>query len=100
MTSAVADLAHRDAIIAGYEALRRRVLARASGVPTELGWALLVRRGLVEWVAAWRPVTNSATPQTVPACESRISSAASLQVDVVQLLAGMALAVCRRGVRA
>lgn len=84
-------------LTAHYEAVRAQALGSATPGTTALGLALVLRRGMVAWLAvcgevlARQPgpsVRSRAAPQTV---------APGVQGEAVRLLAGMALAVVREG---
>jgi hypothetical protein len=76
--------------MAGYEDLRRRVIA-GGGSGSRLGLALLLREGIAAWIAGW-----SRCPGIVPSVEAERGSPEEVLpdescADVVRLLAHMVL---------
>lgn len=89
----------QDALIAGYEDLRRSALGRLAGSSREVGWGLFIRSGMAAWMercaALIRPSEagarqSAAEPSFMPQ---------DFRVEVAMLLAEMALsAYAPRGV--
>jgi len=81
-------------LIAQYEDLRGQAVVNASGVRS-LGYALLVRQGMVVWARAWRSYTIAPpTPATSPAAQNPVPLELHTQVAVV--LAGIIFNLQRR----
>ena len=82
----------RDAAVAAYEALRGHVLA-GPAAGNAVGLVLLLREGVVAWVARGRARVASAEPAAEPA--RRIAAPVvsdELHAGLVRVLASMALA--------
>jgi hypothetical protein len=81
--------------VAAYEELRRQFLGPAAGLVRGLGLALLLERGMREWIEACADVVNTAAmPEPPPSRPALLSS--TVRTDMVVLLAGMVLEVSGR----
>ena len=79
---------------AGYESLRRAVLEGGGG-ERELGFALLIRRGMAGWIRAWSACPVPACPAAGPMRGTGIAVPAGVRGEVTHLLVTMALGVTR-----
>jgi hypothetical protein len=99
MTSAPARIAAEasEALVAGYEELRRNALGRAGRSDRGIGFALFLRSGMAGWMTM-----RAALPRP-PDAASRRSAAdqavvpQDLRVEVATLLAEMALSAHTQG---
>ena len=90
----------REAVLAGYEALRRRSVEQGAAVGRELGWVLLVRRGMSAWMDSWRELVASPTPLTpavFPGSPAGAAALAGVSAEVALVIAGMAWAIAQCG---
>lgn len=85
-------------LIRGYEAIRSQQLETLPR-ETGLGRALIVRRGMAEWMTVWAGGWSEEPSHDVPRPERPIRddlrlplSSATLQTDLTRVLAGMVLA--------
>jgi len=89
-----------EAVLSGYEALRRRSLEQGAAVARELGWVLLVRRGMSAWMDSWRQLVAGSTPSPPPRLPDSPAGApalAGVSVEAARVIASMAWAIARRG---
>jgi len=88
----------REALVAGYEELRRSALCHASGSGRGIGFALFVRGGMAAWMvrcaALLRP--SEAPPARRSASEQPLVPQ-DFRVEVASLLAEMALSAHAQG---
>jgi len=77
-----------------YETLREEVLA---GRGRGHGLALLLREGMAAWIRAWSRAAGPAPVASRPP-RAEPSLPAGVRGEVVSVLAGMALAICREAV--
>lgn len=93
MTASAAVTAGSDTAVARYEELRRCVLVQAGACDCDLGQILLVRGGVVAWMAH---ATTRTAPANRTADRDRDATAPvmsdEIQVGMVRVLANMALA--------
>lgn len=82
-----------DALVAAYEELRREFLGSAHGPARGLGMALLLDRGMPDWMEACARFVNTAVE---PQPGRQPTLPASLRTEIVVLLAGMVLEVSGR----
>ncbi len=87
----------KEALVAGYEQLRRSALGRVSGAGRGVGFALLVRGGMATWME-----TCAALPRTPEAAARRPLAEQPLvpqdfRAEVANLLAEMALSAHGHG---
>ena len=90
----------REAVLAGYEALRRRSLEQGAAVARELGWVLLVRRGMGAWMDSWRQLVTRPTPPppaVLPGSPAGAAALAGVSAEVALVIAGMAWAIAQPG---
>jgi hypothetical protein len=81
----------RDSLLAAYEELRRQILGASEIGKPGPGLALLLSRGMQEWMQACMQFLRTA-PETRPEEKSQEEPVpASLRAEVVVLLAGMLL---------
>jgi hypothetical protein len=90
-----AAAAGSDALVAAYEGLRREFLGSTHGHARGLGAALLLERGMPDWMEACAPFVNTAV-RTEPQPGRQPTLPASLRTEIVVLLAGMVLEVTGR----
>jgi hypothetical protein len=86
-------------LTAQYEALRAQALSGSAAVATPLGLAVLLRRGLVAWLAACIelvPAVASERPRPA-VCPSPVVVPVGVHPEAVRVLASMALAACQKG---
>ena len=83
-----------DGATAGYESLRRAVLEGGGG-ERELGFALLIRRGMAGWIRAWSACAVPARPAAGPMRGTGIAVPAGVRGEVTHLLVTMALGATR-----
>ena len=83
-----------DGATAGYESLRRAVLEGGGG-ERELGFALLIRRGMAGWIRAWSACAVPARPAAGLLLGTGIAVPAGVRGEVTHLLVTMALGVTR-----
>jgi len=89
-----------EAVLAGYEALRRRALEQGAAVAQELGWVLLVRRGMSAWMDSWRQLVASPIlplPPRLPGSPAGAPALAGVSAEAVRVIAGMAWAIAQHG---
>jgi hypothetical protein len=84
-----------DALVAAYEELRREFLGSAHGPARGLGVALLLDRGMPDWMEACARFVNTAV-RTEPQSGRQPTLPASVRTEIVVLLAGMVLEVSGR----
>lgn len=84
-----------DALVAAYEELRREFLGSAHGSVRGLGVALLLERGMPDWMEACARFANT-TVRTEPQTGHPPTLPASVRTEIVVLLAGMVLEVSGR----
>lgn len=87
----------REALVAGYEELRRSAFGRASGSGRGVGFALFVRSGMAAWMK-----TCAALPRPPEEAARRSATEQPLvpqdfRVEVASLLAEMALSAHTQG---
>jgi hypothetical protein len=87
----------REALVAGYEELRRSALGRAGRSGRGIGFALFVRSGMAAWIE-----TCAALPRPPEAAARRSAAEQPLvpqdfRVEVATLLAEMALSAHAQG---
>ncbi len=83
--------------LASYDALRSRASGRAC-TAADLGWALLVRRGMSKWISSYQELVPEPAPQQTHKVEDNSPTVLPhLHAEVAQLLAGMALAASDSG---
>jgi hypothetical protein len=81
-----------DSLCEQYEALRAQASGECPGIATPRGLALLLRRGMPDWMTAWSdcaPVTRTTAPMSTDDKGNRLLN--SLHSEVAILLASMAL---------
>jgi hypothetical protein len=92
------DARAREALIAGYEELRRTVLGRAGGSGRGVGFALFVRGGMAGWMATCAVLPR---PPNAPVAQRSVAEKPlvpqDFRVEVATLLAEMALSAHAQG---
>ena len=77
-------------LVAEYEQLRAQAIAAA--LAQGYGAAVLLHQGLYAWALAWQKIAATSPSTVIPSGRS-IAVTASLECNVVQLLAAMVLSV-------
>lgn len=90
----------QDALVAGYEHLRRSALGRLTGSGREVGWGLFIRSGMAAWMERCAALIRPAeTVARRPDMGPSTFVPQDFRVEVAMLLAEMALsAYVPRGV--
>ena len=78
-------------LIMRYEELRARALGQGDRSEEGLGWALFVRKGMVEWLRAWQDHGLRHAAEHNDVGESRIVAASEQQNDIVSVWTAMVL---------
>lgn len=92
------DARAREALIAGYEELRRTVLGRAGGSDRGVGFALFVRSGMAGWMATCAALPRPPkTPVARRSTDDQPLVPQDFRVEVASLLAEMALSAHAQG---
>lgn len=92
------DARAREALIAGYEELRRTVLGRAGGSDRGVGFALFVRSGMADWMATCAALPRPPkTPVARRSTDDQPLVPQDFRVEVASLLAEMALSAHAQG---
>ena len=76
-------------LIMRYEELRARALGKGDRPEGGLGWALLVRKGMLEWLRAWQEHGPRRAPEHIHVGASRIITGSEQQNEIVRVWTGM-----------